>query len=83
MRRIRLESLLHTGKERTLMSRFVDDGAGITFLTTVTIENKIVRLVRELEPENGVEFLVGALASVCTNDQLTVFAMNLEERATK
>jgi len=66
------------------MSRFIDDGTGITivkpFSITVTLENKIAKLVRALEPENGVEYLTGALASVCTDEQLAAFAMNLEDR---
>jgi hypothetical protein len=69
------------------MSRFIDDGIGITivkpFNKTVTLENKIARLVRKIEPENGVEFLTGALASLCTDDQLAAFAMELEERLAK
>lgn len=62
------------------MSRFVENGNGITFLKTVTIENRIADLVKKLEPENGVEFLTGALSSVCTREQLEAFVMSLEER---
>jgi hypothetical protein len=60
-------------------NRFIDDGAGIT----INYENRIVKLVKQIEPDNGVEFLVGALASVCNNDQMAAFAMHLEERAAK
>jgi hypothetical protein len=65
------------------MSRFIDDGAGITFLTSATLEGRIASLVRKLQPDTGVEFLVGAIASICTNDQLEAFAMHLEEMSAK
>jgi hypothetical protein len=65
------------------MSRFVDTGTGIMMYQTSETENKIANLVRKLEPGDGVEFLVGALASVCSDDQLKAFAMHLEERATR
>ena len=65
------------------MSRFVDTGTGIMMYQTSETENKIASLVRKLEPGDGVEFLVGALASVCSDDQLKAFAMHLEERATR
>jgi hypothetical protein len=65
------------------MSRFVDSGTGIMMYQTSETENKIASLVRKLEPGDGVEFLVGALASVCNEDQLKAFAMHLEERATR
>ena len=73
------------------MSRFVDTGTGIMMYQTSRpdilalseTENKIANLVRKLEPEGGVEFLIGALASVCSEDQLKAFAMHLEERATR
>jgi hypothetical protein len=65
------------------MSRFVDSGTGIMMYQTSETENKIASLVRKLEPGDGVEFLVGALASVCSEDQLKAFAMHLEERATR
>ena len=65
------------------MSRFIDSGTGIMIYQTSDIENKITNLVQKLEPGHGVEFLVGALASVCSEDQLKAFAMHLEERATK
>jgi len=61
------------------MSRFIDDGAGII----INYENRIANLVKQIEPENGVEFLVGALASVCNNDQMAAFVMHLEEKAAK
>lgn len=65
------------------MSRFVDNGTGIIMYQTSETENKIASLVRKVEPGDGVEFLVGALASVCSEDQLQAFVMHLEERAAK
>jgi hypothetical protein len=66
------------------MSRFeTTESTGFISYPTSKIENKITNLVQKLEPRHGVEFLVGALASVCSEDQLKAFAMHLEERATK
>ena len=60
------------------MSRFITrDSKGITF----NYENRIARLVKKLHPDNGVEFMVGALASICTPEQMGAFAMELEEKA--
>lgn len=67
------------------MSRFIDDGIGLTIETParVTLENKIAKLVRKLEPENGIEYLTGALSSICSTDQLHAFVMELEKREGK
>jgi hypothetical protein len=67
------------------MSRFVESGTGLTIETParVTLENKIAKLVRKLEPENGIEYLTGALASICSTDQLHAFVMELEKREGK
>lgn len=84
MPNVRVKIRKRRSKERT-MSRFIDDGIGITITEpiTVTYKVKIARMVRYLEPDNGVEFLTNALATVCTDDQLWAFVMELEERLAK
>ena len=42
------------------------------------LETKIANLVKLKYKENGVEFLVGALSTLCSDDQLLAFAKHLE-----
>jgi len=45
----------------------------------VELENKIAQLTRSNYPETGVEYLVGRLSSLCTDNQLEVLITSLSQ----
>tara|TARA_R110000868_G_scaffold150990_1_gene374592 strand:+ start:159 stop:320 length:162 start_codon:yes stop_codon:yes gene_type:complete len=45
----------------------------------VELENKIAQLTRAHYSENGIEYLVGRLSSLCTDDQLAVLVASLNQ----
>jgi hypothetical protein len=44
----------------------------------IELENKITALVRTNYSETGIEYLVGRLSSLCTDNQLTVLIADME-----
>ena len=45
----------------------------------IELENKIAQLTRAHYSENGIEYLVGRLSSLCTDDQLAVLVASLND----
>ena len=46
----------------------------------VMLENRISKLIKEVEPDNPVEFLVGIISTLTSEDQLWAFVRHLEEK---
>lgn len=47
----------------------------------VQLENKIAELTRANYPETGIEYLVGLLSSLCTENQLKVLTNAINSKA--
>lgn len=45
----------------------------------IELENRIAELTRAKYPQTGIEYLVGRLSSLCTDDQLAVLAVAISE----
>lgn len=53
----------------------------VTMVTDADKHNEISRLVRAGWGNNAVEYLVGALSSLCSEDQLNIFIAKLKRES--